>query len=125
MREALNWLMYWLILVLYFNVLPKGALDTLDCEGVTLKPSDIIVRAFDGSKRMVHWEVDLPIKVDLQIFESTFYVMDIWPAYSCLLGCPWILGEGAVTLTLHQKLKYHVNGKIVTICDKEEYMVSH
>ena len=45
------------------NVLPKGALDRLDCEGLILKPSDIVVRAFDGSKRMVHGEVDLPIKV--------------------------------------------------------------
>ena len=46
-----------------FNVLPKKALDRLDCEGLTLKPSNIIVRAFDGSKRMVHREVDIPIKV--------------------------------------------------------------
>ena len=45
------------------NVLPKGALDRLDCDGLVLKPSDIVVRAFDGSKRMVHGEVDLPIKV--------------------------------------------------------------
>ena len=35
------------------NVLPKGALDRLDCEGVVLKSSDIIVRAFEGSKRMI------------------------------------------------------------------------
>ena len=45
------------------NVLLKGALDRLDYEGVVLKPSDIMVRAFDGLKRMVHIEVDLPIKV--------------------------------------------------------------
>ena len=47
----------------YLNVLPKGSLDRLDCNGLVLKPSDIVVRAFDGSKRMVHGEVDLPIKV--------------------------------------------------------------
>ena len=45
------------------HILPKGALNRLDCEGLVLKPSDIIVRAFDGSKRIVHGEVDLPIKV--------------------------------------------------------------
>ena len=45
------------------NVLPKKALDQLDCEGLELKPSNIIVRAFDGSKRMVHGEVDIPIRV--------------------------------------------------------------
>ena len=87
------------------NVLPKGGLDRLDCEGLVLKPSDIIVRAFDGSKRMVHGEVDLPIKVGSQIFNSTFYIMEIRPAYSCLLGRPWIHKAGAVTSTLHQNLK--------------------
>ena len=70
------------------NVLPKKALDRLDCEGLTLKPSNIVVRDFDGSKRMVHGEVDIPVKVGSQTFESTFYVMDIRSAYSCLLGCP-------------------------------------
>ena len=83
------------------NILPKGSLKRLDCEGLVLKPSDIVVRAFDGSKRMVHGEVDLPIKVGSQNFNSTFYVMDIRPAYSCLLGYPWIHGAGAVTSTLH------------------------
>ena len=42
------------------NVLPKCALDRLDCKGLVLKPSDIVVRAFDGFKRMVHGEVDRP-----------------------------------------------------------------
>ena len=45
------------------NTLPKGALDRLDYEGLTLKPSNIVVRAFDGSKRMVNGEVGIPIKV--------------------------------------------------------------
>ena len=106
-------------------MLPKGALDCLDCEGLVLKPSDIIVRSFDGSKRTVHGEVDLPIKVGSQIFNSTFYIMDIRPTYSYLLGCPWIHGLGAVTSTLHQKLKYPVKGRIVTVCGEEEFMVSH
>ena len=44
------------------NVLPKGALDRLDCGAVVLKPINIVVRAFDGSKRMVHGEVNLPTK---------------------------------------------------------------
>ena len=45
------------------SVLPKKALDRLDCEGLTLKPSNIVVRAFNGSKRMVHGEVDVSVKV--------------------------------------------------------------
>ena len=59
------------------NFLQKGVVDRLDCKGVVLKPNDIIFRAFNGSKRMVHGEVDLLIKVGSQVFESTFYLMDI------------------------------------------------
>ena len=51
--------------------------------------------------------------------------MDIRPDYSFLVGRPWIHGTGSVTSTLHQKLKYPVKGKMVTVCGEEEYMVSH
>ena len=51
--------------------------------------------------------------------------MNIRPTYSCLLGRPWIHEAGAVTSTLHQKMKYPVKGKIVTVCGEEEFMVSH
>ena len=101
------------------NVLPKGALDRLDCEGLVLNPSDIVVRAFDGSKRMVYGEVDLLINVGSQVFNLKFYVMDIRPAYSFLLGRPWIHGAGAVTSTLHQKLKYPVKGKLSLYAEKK------
>ena len=107
------------------NVLTKKALDILDCEGLTMKPSNIVVRDFDGLKRMVHGEVDIPIKVCSQTFESTFHVMDIRPSFSCLLGRPWIHEAGAVTSTLHQMLKFPVKGKIFTLHGEEEYMVSH
>ena len=80
------------------NVLPKGALDRLDCEGVVLKPSDIMVRAFDGSRRMVHRKVDLPIKVGSQVFDSTFYVMDIRPTIRVCLDSPGFMGHALLAL---------------------------
>ncbi|XP_050908951.1 uncharacterized protein LOC127122698 [Lathyrus oleraceus] len=45
------------------NVLPKKALAKLDCEGLTLRPTYLVVRAFDGSKRVVFGEVELPVKI--------------------------------------------------------------
>ena len=38
---------------------------------------------------------------------------------------PWIHGADTVTSTLHQMLKYPVNGNIVTVHGEKEYMVSH
>ena len=116
--------MFWLTLALLQTCYPR-VLWTGKTEGLVLKSSDIIVRAFDGSKRMVHGEVDLPIKVGSHIFNSTFYIMDIRPAYSYFLGRTWIQGAGAVTSTLHKKLKYPVKGKIVVVHGEEEHMVSH
>ena len=74
---------------------------------------------------MVHGEVDIPIKVVTQTFDSTFYVMDIRPSYSCLLGRPWIHNAGAITSTLHQMLKYLIQGKIITVHGEEKYMINH
>jgi hypothetical protein len=107
------------------NVLPKKALIKLDVEGVVLTLSDLIVRAFDGSKRSVFGEVTLLVKIGPELFYVVFYVMDIQPAYSCLLGRPWIHGAGAVSSTLHQKLKYVWNGQVVTVCGEEDILVSH
>jgi len=50
--------------------------------------------------------------------------MDINASYSCLLGRPWIHDARAVTSTLHQKLKFVKNGKIVTVHGEEAYLVS-
>ncbi|KAI5395947.1 hypothetical protein KIW84_062228 [Lathyrus oleraceus] len=107
------------------NVLPKKALAKMNCEGLILTPTDLIVRAFDGSKRAVFGEVELPVKIGPEVFKSVFYVMDIQPAYSCLLGRPWIHAAGAVTSTLHQKLKYIWEGQVVTVCGEEDIFVNH
>ena len=50
--------------------------------------------------------------------------MDINPAYSCLLGRPWIHALGVVPSTLHQKLKFAVGGLLVIVSGKEDMLVS-
>ncbi|XP_050895879.1 uncharacterized protein LOC127102567 [Lathyrus oleraceus] len=107
------------------NVMPKTTLIKLPMEGVNMKPSTLIVKAFDGSRRAVIGEVDLPIKIGPTFFNITFQVMDIHPGYSCLLGRPWIHSAGAVTSTLHQKLKFITNDKMIVIGGEEDILVSH
>ena len=50
--------------------------------------------------------------------------MDINPAYNCLLGRPWIHSVGVVPSTLHQKLKFIVEGHLVIVSGKEDILVS-
>ncbi|RDX70505.1 hypothetical protein CR513_50233, partial [Mucuna pruriens] len=83
------------------NIMPKATLDKLYCSGATMKNSPVVVRAFDGSKWEVMAEITLPICIGPTTFNITFQVMDIWPAYSCLLGRPWIHDAGTVPSSLH------------------------
>jgi hypothetical protein len=106
------------------NVMPKETLAKLSYQGNPMRHSGVIVRAFDGSRRSVMGEVDLPMTIGPHVFQITFQVMDIQAAYSCLLGRPWIHEAGAVTSTLHQKLKFVRNGKVVTVEGEQALLVS-
>lgn len=51
--------------------------------------------------------------------------MDIYPVYCCLLGRPWIHSAGIVTLTLHQRLKFIIDSKLVVVEGYGDFIVSH
>ncbi|XP_017428789.2 uncharacterized protein LOC108336853 [Vigna angularis] len=106
------------------NFMPKATFEKLPSDGMHMKPSSMIVRAFDGSKREVTGEVELLVQVGPCVFQVTFQVMDNLPAYSCLLGRPWIHSAGVVPSTLHQKLKYVMGDKLVIVAGEEDFLVS-
>jgi hypothetical protein len=83
------------------NVMPKNTLDQLAYSNALLRPNTVTVRAFDGTRRSVTEELDLPILVGPHEFKITFQVMDMQASFNCLLGRSWILEVGAVTSTLH------------------------
>lgn len=58
------------------------------------------------------------------MFTIIFQVMNINPAYSFLLGRPWIHDVEEVTSTLHQKLKFMFEDKLVIVCGKDDLIVS-
>ncbi|XP_050876645.1 uncharacterized protein LOC127080362 [Lathyrus oleraceus] len=104
------------------NVLPKRALAKSSYQGSEMKPSALVVKAFDGSRRIVvgGGRATNPNQTAC----INFQVMDINPAYSFLLGRPWIHAVGAVTSSLHQKMKFVVNNKLVIISGEEDFIIS-
>ncbi|KAI5431009.1 hypothetical protein KIW84_035234 [Lathyrus oleraceus] len=72
------------------NVLPKSTHAKLSYQGSPMRQSGVVVKAFDGSRKTVIGELELPIKIGPSDFQNTFQVMDIHPSYNCLLGRPWI-----------------------------------
>ena len=97
----------------------------LKYQGTPLHTSAIIVKAFDGSRKSVIGEVDLPIHIGPNLFQITFQVMDIFSSYRYLLGRPWIHEAGVVTSTLHQKLKFVCEGKVVIVNYEQALLISH
>jgi len=105
------------------KVMPKTTLNKLPSDGMHLRPSAIVVRAFDGSKREVIGEVELPVRVGPCTFQVVFQVMDISPTYSCLLGRPWIHTAEVVPSTLQQKLKFIIDDKLIIVYEEQDLLV--
>lgn len=106
------------------NVTPKIMLAKLSYIGDDIKTNEVVVKAFDGSRRTVMGEIVLPMMVGPQQFQILFQVMDISPSYNCLLGRPWIHDAGAITSTLHQKLKFIQNGKLAIVYGEQVLTIS-
>ena len=46
---------------------------------------------------------------------TKFTVLDIPPTFALLLGRPWFHPMGGIPSTVHQKIKFLLNGKVITI----------
>lgn len=45
------------------NVLPKSTLPRLSYQGAAMRYNDVVVKAFDGCRKTIIGEVDLPVKI--------------------------------------------------------------
>jgi len=106
------------------NVMPKATLDKLPFNALHLRPSSMVVRAFDGSRRDVRMEINLLIQIGHHICQITFQVMEINSGHNFLLGRHWIHSVGVVPSTLHQKLKFVVEGQLLIVSGEEDILVS-
>ncbi|PKI57967.1 hypothetical protein CRG98_021642, partial [Punica granatum] len=105
------------------NVCPISTLKQMNVDLNRIRPSKTTVRAFDDSRREVNGEIDLLIDVGPCSFNVTFQVLNIPNAFSLLLGMPWIHSAGAVPSSLHQKLKFFVEDKLITVNGEEDYAI--
>ena len=59
--------------------------------------------------------IRLPMQASVDVVEVDFIVVDIFSPYTTIMGRPWLHTLGAVSSTLHQKVKYPSRGKVVEI----------
>ena len=106
------------------NVMPMSTLSRLPIDLSDMRKSQILIRAFDGTKREVLGNIKLSIQVRPCTFDFEFLVMDINPSYNCLLGRPWIHMAGVMPSTLHQKVKFVVEENLITIIVEEDMIAT-
>ena len=88
------------------NVMPLSTLMRLPIDRSYMKHTKTMVRAFDGTRMEMIGEIEIEVQIGPCTFNIEFQVMDISPFYNCLLGKPWIHIDGAISSTLHQKIKF-------------------
>uniref|UniRef100_A0A2N9G920 RNA-directed DNA polymerase n=1 Tax=Fagus sylvatica TaxID=28930 RepID=A0A2N9G920_FAGSY len=101
------------------NVCPLSTLEKLDIDPTRVRVTSMVVRAFDGTRREVLGEIDLPVEVGPQVYNINFQVLKIDSPYNLLLGRPWLHTAGAVPSSLHQKMKLIIGNQLVTILAEE------
>ena len=65
--------------------MPWSTLSHLPVDVSQIKQSHAIVRAFDGTQRDIKGTILITLEISFYPFEIEFHVMDIAPAYNCLL----------------------------------------
>ena len=71
--------------------------------------------SFEGKTLIPKGQIKLPIQIDLEIVEVDFIVVDSYSPYTAIVAKPWLHTLGAVSSTLHQKVKYPSHGQVKEI----------
>ena len=89
-------------------------------KGMNLKPEDLSAYDsplvnFEGKTVTLKGMIRLPVQTDSDMVEVNFIVVDAYSPYTAIVACPWLHALGAVSSTLHQKVKYPSGGRVKEI----------
>ena len=89
-------------------------------KGLGLKPEDLdrydsSLIGFDGSSTILKGRIRLPVLTGDRMVSMDFIVVDVFLPYTAILAKPWLHAMGAVASSLHVKVKYPINGKVVEL----------
>ena len=89
-------------------------------KGLGLKPEDLTTYSsplvsFEGKMVVPRGQIRLPVQTGSNVVEVDFIVVDAFSPYTAIMGRPWLHSLGAVSSTLHQKVKYASGGQVLEI----------
>ena len=73
------------------------------------------VRAYDGTQRTVMVTLTTHVMIGPVRYSILFQVLRIQSSFNLLLGRPWIHEADAIPSSLHQKVKFIHEGRIITV----------
>ena len=85
----------------------------LKSEDLTAYESPLI--SFEGKTVIQKGQIRLPIQTDSEIVKVDFIVVNSYSPYTAIVARPWLHALGAVSSTLHQKVKYPSEGLVKEI----------
>ncbi len=88
------------------NVCLMSTLDKLEIDQSSVRANNMIIRAFDGTRREVFGEIHLSAEIGPQAYNISFQVLRVDSPYNILLGRPWLHTAGAVPSSFHWKIKF-------------------
>ena len=85
-------------------------------KGLNLKPEDLTAYdfplvSFEGKTVTLRGQIRLTIQTGSDVVEVDFIVVDAYSPYTAKVARPWLHALGAVSSTLHQKVKYPSEGQ--------------
>ena len=89
-------------------------------KGLSLKPKNLTTYSsplvsFEGKMVVPKGQIKLPVQAGTDVVEVDFIVMDVFSPYTAIMGRPWLHTLGAVSSTLHQKVKYSSGDQVLEI----------
>ncbi|XP_030923522.1 uncharacterized protein LOC115950468 [Quercus lobata] len=86
-------------------------------KGLGLKPEDLTAYSsplvsFEGRMVALTGLIRLLVQAGMDVVEVDFIVVDVFSPYTAIIGRPWLHTLGAVSSTLHQKVKYPSEGEV-------------
>ena len=101
------------------NVFPMPTIKHLNVDTFLIRPTTMIIKAFDGTFQEVQGKIELAIGIGPMFFMVNFQVIKVDSLYNMLLRRPWLHTVGAIASTLHRRLKFPSEDKLITIMAKE------
>ena len=84
-------------------------------KGLSLRSKDLMpysspLVSFEGKVIIPKGQIKLPLQTGSKTVEVDFIVVDVYSPYTAIVARPWLHTLGAVSSTLHQKIKYPSEG---------------